>query len=231
MSKVVVITGTSKGLGKYLAEFYLEKGYRVAGCSRSSAAIEHADYIHHCLDVADERPVTDMVKDVARKWGKIDILINNAGTAAMNHTILTPLNVVKDVMNTNFIGTFLFSREVAKAMINQRGGRIISISTVAVPLHLEGESSYVASKSAIESFTKVLARELAPYNITVNAVGASPLMTALLENVPEEKVNKILDMMVTPRPAEFRDVSNVIDFFAKEESDFITGQILYLGGV
>jgi len=231
MSKVVVITGTSKGLGKYLAEFYLEKGYRVAGCSRSKAAIEHADYVHHCLDVADEQAVTDMVKDVARKWGEIDILINNAGKAAMNHTILTPLSVVKDVMNTNFIGTFLFSREVAKVMIGQRGGRIINISSVTVPLHLEGESSYVASKSAIESFTKVLARELAPYNITVNAVGVSPLMTAFLENVPEEKVNKILDMMATSRPAEFRDVSNVIDFFAKEESDFITGQVLYLGGV
>ncbi len=231
MSKVMVITGASKGLGKYLTEFYLKRGHRIAGCSRSGATIEHADYMHYALDVADEKAVIKMVKDVARKWKRIDILINNAGTASMNHTILTPLSVVRNVMDTNFIGTFLFAREVAKSMINQRGGRIVNISTVAVPLSLEGESVYVASKSAIESFTKVLARELAPYNITVNAVGAAPLMTALLRTIPKEKIDKILNMMAIPRLAEFRDVSNAIDFFIKEESDFITGQILYLGGV
>jgi 3-oxoacyl-[acyl-carrier protein] reductase len=231
MSRALIITGTSKGLGKYLAELYLERGCRVAGCSRSSSPIEHDDYMHYSLDVADERAVTDMVRDVARKWKEIDILINNAGTASMNHTILTPLSVVKNVMNTNFIGTFIFTREVAKIMINRKAGRIINISTVAVPLSLEGESIYVASKSAVESFTKVLARELAPYNITVNAVGAAPLMTALVKAVPKEKIDKILHAMAIPRFAEFRDVSNVVDFFIKEESDFITGQILYLGGV
>lgn len=231
MSQVIVITGTSKGLGRYLTEYYLESGYKVAGCSRSDTSIEHGNYRHYNLDVADEKPVVKMVKDVVKNWGRIDILINNAGIASMNHVALTPLNSLRTVMDTNFVGTFLFTREVVKVMINQKWGRIVNISTVAVPLSLEGESVYVASKSAIEAFTKVVARELAPYNITVNGVGAAPLMTALLRTVPKEKIDKILGMMAIPRIAEFRDVSNVMDFFIKEESDFITGQIVYLGGV
>jgi len=231
MVKVIVITGTSKGLGRYLAEYYLESGCKVAGCSRSDASIEYDNYRHYTLDVADEESVVKMVKDVARDWGRIDVLINSAGVASMNHVILTPLNSLKAVMDTNFTGTFLFTRETAKVMINQRWGRIVNISTVAVPLSLEGESLYVASKSAIEAFTKVVAKELAPYNITVNAVGAAPMKTALLRTVPEQKINRILDMMAIPRVAEFRDVSNVVDFFIKQESDFITGQVVYLGGV
>lgn len=231
MVKVIVITGTSKGLGRYLAEYYLESGCKVAGCSRSDASIEYDNYRHYTLDVADEESVVKMVKDVARDWGRIDVLINSAGVASMNHVILTPLNSLKAVMDTNFTGTFLFTRETAKVMINQRWGRIVNISTVAVPLSLEGESLYVASKSAIEAFTKVVAKELAPYNITVNAVGAAPMKTALLRTVPEQKINRILDMMAIPRVAEFRDVSNVVDFFIKQESDFITGQVIYLGGV
>ncbi len=231
MNKVAVITGTSKGLGKYLAEYYLEKGYKVAGCSRSNSSIEHSDYIHYILDVSDEKMVVNAIKEIVKKWKGIDILINNAGVASMNHTILTPLKSAKAIMDTNFIGTFLFTREVAKSMINRKWGRIVNISTVAVPLSLEGESVYVASKSAIESFTKVTARELAPYKITVNAVGAAPLMTALLKTVPKDKIDKIMSMMAIPRLAEFRDISNVIDFFIKDESDFVTGQVLYLGGV
>lgn len=231
MSQVIVITGTSKGLGRYLTEYYLESGYKVAGCSRSDTSIEHGNYRHYNLDVADEKPVVKMVKDVVKNWGRIDILINNAGIASMNHVVLTPLNSLKTLMDTNFVGTFLFTREIAKVMINRKWGRIVNISTVAVPLSLEGESVYVASKSAIEAFTKVVARELAPYNITVNAVGVAPLMTALLRTVPKEKIDRILSMMAIPRVAEFKDVSNVIDFFIKEESNFVTGQILYLGGV
>ena len=231
MSKVIIITGTSKGLGRYLTEYYLESGHKVAGCSRSDISIESDNYKHYNLDVADEKSVVDMVKDVVKNLGRLDILINNAGIASMNHVVLTPLNSLKTLMDTNFVGTFLFTREIAKVMINQKWGRIVNISTVAVPLSLEGESVYVASKSAIEAFTKVVARELAPYNITVNAVGVAPLMTALLRTVPKEKIDRILSMMAIPRVAEFKDVSNVIDFFIKEESNFVTGQILYLGGV
>ena len=231
ITKRLIITGTSRGIGKYLAEYYLRKGYKVAGCSRSSASVEHDNYMHYSLSVSDEKSVVNMVKDVARKWGGIDILINNAGMASMNHIILTPLKTVKDILETNLVGTFLFVREAAKIMLKHKYGRIVNISTVAVPLSLDGEGAYVASKSAVEAFTRVAARELGPYNITVNAVGIAPLKTRLMRTVPKEKIDNILRLMTIPRLTEFRDVVNVIDFFIKEESDFITGQVIYLGGV
>lgn len=231
MDNVVIITGTRKGIGRYLAEYYLEKGYKVAGCSRKRATIEHENYKHYCLDVSDEKKVVPLVKDVVRNWNKVDILINNAGVAFMNHVILIPNESAKEIIHTNLLGTFLFTREVSKAMIRQKWGRIINISSVAVPLRLEGESIYISSKSAVESFTKVSAKELASYNITVNCVGIAPIMTDLLKTVPKEKIDKILDNLTIKRLAEFKDIVNVIDFFIKKESDYITGQVIYLGGV
>lgn len=230
-SKVMIITGTRKGIGKYLAEYYLQGGAIVVGCSRRGNSIEDENYIHYQLDVADEFRVSKMIKDVAKKLGKIHILINNAGIASMNHMILTPTETTRSIMETNFIGTFNFCREVSKIMIRQKWGRIINISTVAVPLSLEGESVYIASKSAIEGFTKAIAKELASFNITVNALGIAPLMTSLIKTVPKEKIDKILDMMAIKRLSEFKDITNVIEFFIKDESDFITGQVIYLGGV
>jgi len=230
-NKVIIITGTRKGIGKHLSEYYLVKGYNVVGCSRGNPSIKDKHYTHYKLDVANEKMVVDTVKDVKEKFKKIDILINNAGIASMNHMILTPTETTRSIMETNFMGTFNFCREVSKVMIRQKWGRIINISTIAVPLSLEGESVYIASKSAIEGFTKAIARELASFNITVNALGIAPLMTDLIKTVPKEKIDKILDMMAIKRLSEFEDIANVIEFFIKEESDFITGQVIYLGGV
>jgi 3-oxoacyl-[acyl-carrier protein] reductase len=230
-NKVMIITGTRKGIGNNLAKSYLEKGFMVAGCDVGKSTIEHKNYTHHELDVSDEKKVSTMVKDTKRKYKKIDILINNAGIASMNHLMLTPTSTVHKIFNTNFLGTFLFTREVSKVMILKKQGRIINISSIAVPLALEGESVYAASKSAIENFTKVAARELGEYNITVNCVGIAPLMTDLLKFVPQEKIDNILDKMMIKRLAEYRDVINVIDFFINDQSDHVTGQVIYLGGV
>jgi len=230
-NKVMVITGSRKGIGNYLAKFYLEKGFTVAGCSRQESAIKHKNHFHYVLDVSDEKNVINMVRDIKRKFKKIDILVNNAGIASMNHVTLTPVGVVNNIFNTNFLGVFLFTREVSKLMIRQKGGRIVNISSVAVPMTLEGESVYAASKSAVEEFTKVVAKELCEYNITVNCLGIAPIMTDLVKTVSKDKINKILDRMPIKRLAEFKDITNVIDFFIKEESAYITAQIIYLGGV
>ena len=110
-------------------------------------------------------------------------------------------------------------------------GRIINFSTVAVPFNLDGELAYVASKSAVEAFTKILAKELAPFNITVNAVGPTPVKTFLTAKVPQDKIRNLLDRQAIKRFGEFDDIGNVIDFYINKSSDFITGQIIYLGGV
>lgn len=228
---VYLITGTRKGLGKSLAKYYLAQGHKVAGCSRGQSTIEHENYLHFSCDVSDEKAVVSMVRQIKKAFGTIDILLNNAGIAAMNHILTTPYQNAHNVFNTNFFGTFLFSREVAKVMMKQKSGSIVNYTTVAVPLDLEGEAVYAASKAAIESFTRVSAKELGQFGVRVNAIGPTPVKTDLIRNVPENKLQELLDQQAIHRFGEFDDVVNVIDFFNSEKSNFITGQILYLGGV
>jgi 3-oxoacyl-[acyl-carrier protein] reductase len=158
-------------------------------------------------------------------------LINNAGVAAMNHALLTPLATVKQVLETNVAGTFLLCREAAKVLRLTSQARIVNISSVAVPLRLEGEAIYAASKAAVEMLTRVLAREVAPLGITCNAVGPTPVETDLIRGVAREQIERLLARQAFPRFGQFRDVANVIDFFLQPESDFVTGQVIYLGGV
>ena len=209
----MLITGTRKGIGRYLAEYYIDKGYRVVGCSRSDSDFSSDAYEHFNLDVADEKAVIAMFGVILDKYGRLDVLVNNAGIASMNHTLLTPAITVSNIMDTNVLGTFILSREAAKLMKTQSFGRIVNFSTVATPLKLEGEAVYAASKAAIVSLTEILAREFADMGITVNAVGPTPVETDLIRNVPKEKIDRLLGRQAISRFGTFPDISNVIDFF------------------
>jgi 3-oxoacyl-[acyl-carrier protein] reductase len=231
MSEVILITGTRKGIGRYLVDYYLSEGHVVVGCSRSPMEDPPEGYDHFCLDVADEGAVGRMVTAVVEKHGRIDVLINNAGIASMNHSVLTPMATVRGIFETNVFGSVAFAREAAKVMMKGRYGRIVNFATVATPLKLEGEAAYAASKAAVKSYTEILARELAPFGITVNAVGPTPVKTDLIKNVAEDKMKSLVDRQAIKRFGEYRDISNVIDLFISRASDFLTGQTVYLGGV
>lgn len=233
MSKeqIVLITGTRKGIGKYLAEYYVKKRFQVFGCSRKPVDYEFENYRHFCLDIADEVKVKQMFADIRKNHNRLDILINNAGIASMNHFLLTPIDTVRKILNTNIIGTFLFCREAAKLMQKNRFGRIINFTTVAVPLKLAGEAVYASSKAAVMSLTEILARELGECNITVNAIGPTPIETDLIRSVPQEKIDALVQHQAIHRLGEFKDISNVIDFFIRPQSDFVTGQTIFLGGI
>lgn len=228
---VILITGTSKGIGQYLAQQYLERGWTVAGCSRGPSSLDDENYFHTCLDVGDEKAVVSMVRECQRRFGRLDALLNNAGIASMNAALLTPARTMESVFRTNCFGAFYFAREAAKVMLKGSGGRIVFFTTVARPLRLEGELAYASSKAAVESIAQILSRELAPSGITVNAVGPTPVKTELIRGVSEEAIERLLSRQAIRRLGEFRDVGNVVDFFLKPESDFITGQVIYLGGV
>jgi 3-oxoacyl-[acyl-carrier protein] reductase len=230
-NKVMLITGTRKGIGKYLAQYYVAQGYTVVGCSRDNVDYELEGYFHYPLNVADEKAVLAMFADISGKFGRLDVLINNAGIASMNHSLLTPAKTVNDVMQTNVLGTFLMCREAAKLMRKSDFGRIVNFSTVATPLKLEGEAIYAASKAAVVSLTEVLAREFACFGITVNAVGPTPVKTDLIRSVPKDKMDRLLARQAVPRFGVFEDISNVTDFFISKNSDFVTGQNIYLGGI
>jgi 3-oxoacyl-[acyl-carrier protein] reductase len=229
-ASVMVITGTRKGIGRYLAEYYLERGWIVAGTSRDASDLQHERYLHYCADVADEIAARRVFVDIQRRFGRLDALLNNAGIASMNHVMLTPMHTVEQIIRTNYVGTFLYCREASKLMQRKRVGRIVNFATVATPLRLEGEASYAASKAAVESLTQIFAREVAPLGITVNALGPTPVPTDLIRSVPKAKMDALLARQAIHRFGEMRDVSNVIDFFLRKESDFITGQVIFLGG-
>ena len=230
-NEIILITGTRKGIGKYLAEHYLEKGLTVIGCSRGEGSIEHKNYIHHKLDITDEQAVVEMVRSVKKRFGRIDVLINNAGIASMNHILITPLKTIKEITSTNYYGTFLFLREVSKVMLKKKYGRIVNFTSVATPLKWDGEAAYAASKAAVENLTQIAAREVAEYGITINALGPAPVQTDMINHVPQEKMDALIQRQAIRRLGKMEDISHLCDFLIDERSGFVTGQIIYLGGV
>jgi 3-oxoacyl-[acyl-carrier protein] reductase len=168
---------------------------------------------------------------IRKREGRLDVLINNAGIASMNHSLLTPIATVNNIMETNFTGTFLFCREAARLMQLNGYGRIVNFTSVAVPLKIEGEAAYAASKAAVISLTQILAREFADFGITVNAIGPAPIKTDLIAGVSQEKLDALIERQAIRRYGEPRDVINVIEFFVDSASDFVTGQVIFMGGV
>lgn len=230
MTRVAIVTGASRGIGLAAAEHLVGLGWRVHGCSRGTSDFESPLYRHHEVDVADEDAVRGMVREAGAEG--LDLLLNNAGTASMNLAVLATTSSVRRIMETNFLGTFLFCREAARVMLRRRRGRIVNVVSVADPLSLEGEAAYAASKAAVASFTRTFSREVAAHGITVNAVGPGPIMTDLIAGVGKERIDALVNRRQSiHRLGRVDDVLNVVDFFASDRSDFVTGQVIYLGGV
>ena len=229
--EVMIVTGSRKGIGRVLAETYAKRGYIVEGCSRGEAGWEAENYTHHQVDVADERQVKAMITDVARRHGRIDIVLNNAAIASMNHILLTPAASANRMLEVNVTGTMLFCRDAAKVMMRRRYGRIVNFTTIVAPIALAGEALYAASKAAVVTFTRILAFELGQWGITCNSFGATPIMTDMIRGVPQEKIDAVVNNLAIKRLGTPEDCCNVCDFFINRASDNITGQVVYLGGI
>lgn len=229
--RVALVTGARKGIGRALAEHLLGRGYHVFGCSRGEADWAAEGFRHIRADVSSESSVKSLFRELKQRGGRLDAVVNNAAVASMNHLLLTPVASVEKMLSVNVTGTFLVSREAAKLMRKRKYGRIVNISSLAVPLRLAGEAGYVASKAAVEGLSQVMARELAQFGITVNVIGPSPVATDMVRGVGEERMERLVDAMAVKRLGTFADIANVLDFFLRPESDAVTGQVIYLGGV
>ncbi len=228
--QVVLVTGTSRGIGRHLATHFLKRGEVVIGCSRGGSTLDAPGYRHVTLDVTDDAAVRGMIQEIRTTHGRLDVLVNNAGVAAMNHALLMPTETARRLLEVNVLGTFVVCREAARLMQKHRYGRIVNVGSVAVPMQIEGEAMYAASKSAVVSLSQILARELAPLGITCNVVAMSPIQTDLIRGVPEEKIAKIVERLTIKRLGRVEDVANVVDFFVSRASEYVTGQTIYLGG-
>ena len=228
---IILITGDRKGIGRYLSEYYLEKGMTVIGCSRSETNLKNKNYQHFCLDVSDEQAVKKMYSEIRHTHGRLDVLINNAGVdLSFAPILLVPYKSALKTVEINLLGTFLMSREAAKIMMKKSFGRIINFSSMLVKHEIKGTAIYTASKSAIISFTRVMAKEVYGYNITCNIIAPSAIKTDLMDSVDKEVLKDILKRNAIQELCKIEDISNTIDWFIKTTSNSITGQIIYLGG-
>jgi 3-oxoacyl-[acyl-carrier protein] reductase len=227
----ILITGSSRGLGKALAEHYLNTGDNVYGCARSEGTIEHDNYYHYQVDIASPEDVKNLFISLRKEIRQLDAMINNAGIASMNAFALTPVESFQKIFDINVQGTFLFCQKAFGLLKRSPHPRIINMSTVAVPLQLEGESIYAASKSAVETLTRIIAKEYGGFGITCNAIGPSPIETALIKGVAKDKIAKLVKRQAVQKMATEEDVINLADFFLRPESNMISGQVIYIGGV
>lgn len=227
---IIVITGTSSGLGYNLA-LHFSQSYFVYGIARSSSKINNSNYHHLKGSVNDESFIQDCLNKIIQEKGKIDLLINNAGVASMNHMLTTPIESVKAIFDTNFTGTFLCTREFSKALIKSKSPRIINISSIATEINIEGELAYSSSKAALNKLTKLAAIELEPLNITVNAISLPPFASKLTNGVEDEKLRKISERTICRLEVNIDSIINVIEFISNPRSNQITGETINIGGV
>lgn len=229
---VIVITGARKGIGKEMAEYFCNQGHLVVGCSRGEAGFSHENYEHHSIDVTDELSVKSFFSLVRKKYGKLDVLINNAAVNnALAPMTLVSYNAAVSTMNTNFIGSFLMARDAVKLMMKNRFGRIISVGSMAVKYEEKGEAIYTASKAAVLTMTRILAKEVYQYGITCNIVSPSAIKTDLMDNINPDALDVVLKRNAIPEMGTPKEMIDVINWLISPQADKITGQNIYLGGV
>jgi len=229
---VILITGTSKGIGRYLAEYYLFKNNTVIGCSRSESTIKHENYNHIIADISNEKEILNIYLFIRKNFKKLDVLINNAGiNPSILSAALLPASLIKKVYEVNVFASMLFCREAVKMMALKKTGRIINIGSMATKHEVKGESLYTSTKAAMIAYSKVLAKEVYKMGITVNVVAPSVVETELSMKINQIALQEVLNRNAISHYGKMEDISNVIDLLIEEKSSAITGQLIFLGGV
>jgi len=237
-NKVAVITGAARGIGFEIARLFAREGACVVlfdrnGAEKAAEALkkQHYDAIASPLDITDANAVNNAVETVAGARGHIDILVNNAGIIARGDIFDLTREQWLQVMDVNVNGNFYLCRAVVPFMIRQHSGIIINITSIAGKMgDITAAPVYGASKGAINTLTKSLARQLADYGIRVNAVAPHAIETDMSADWPEEKRQEVIGAIPLKRMGRPEEVAEAVLFLASERSSFITGEILNVNG-
>ena len=182
--------------------------------------------------MTDETSVRALLSDLTARGGRIDVLINNAGIKTSSLAVLTTRAQAEAMITTNFLGAFLVVRETIKLMKRNRFGRIVNMSSIAVPLGSLGSGIYGASKAALEQLSYTLAREVATDDITINTIGVSVYSDSdMIEEMDPGSLREAQKELLKPSPLTVHEIAHAIDFFASERARNITNQIVYFGGL
>lgn len=240
MNKVAFITGAAKGIGREIALTLAEDGFDIALNYRSNnpdletlekeIKAKNVDCFLVQGDVSDFDGAEQMVKSVIDKYGRIDVLVNNAGITKDGLLLRMDKEDFNKVIEINLIGTFNMSKAVASYMIKQKSGRIISLSSVVGISGNAGQCNYAASKAGIIGFTKSLAKELGGRNILVNAIAPGYIQTSMTEVLKDEIKDEIAKNIPLKRLGEPKDVAKLVKFLAGDDSSYITGQVIHVDG-
>ena len=236
--KVAIITGGAAGIGLASAQLFLEEGARVAiidvseeKTQAAAKSLEHLGEIRaYACDVSKKEVVDDTVARIAKDFGGIDILINNAGITRDAQFYKMDTDNFEAVINVNLMGNVYMTKAVVPYMMEQRYGKIVHCSSVSGFNGSFGQSNYAASKAGIVGMMRVQAKELGKYGINVNAVSPGTIYTDMFKAIPEDILNKKVSEVALKRMGQPEDVAKLYAFLSSDDSGFITGQNIVIDG-
>ena len=237
--QVVLVTGGARGIGKAIAENFAKRGADlvIADISLSSAeetakeiAATGVRTLALGLDVSKSGEVTAAFEKIMKEFGRIDVVINNAGITRDGLILRMKEEDWDAVININLKGVFLCSKEAVKLMVKQRYGRIVNIASVVAFMGNPGQANYSASKAGIVGLTKTIAKEYASRGVTVNAVAPGFIATAMTEALPDNIKQEMLKSIPVGAFGSVDDVANAVAFLASPAHGYITGQVIHVNG-
>lgn len=240
MSKSALVTGASRGIGRSIALQLAEEGYNVAvnyaGNKDKAEAVvaeikdKGVEAFAIQADVANPDEVKDMIQEVVKQFGSLDVLVNNAGITRDNLLMRMKEQEWDDVINTNLKGVFNCIQKATRQMMKQRSGAIINLSSVVGAVGNPGQANYVATKAGVIGLTKTAARELASRNITVNAVAPGFIVSDMTDALNDDLKDQMKSQIPLGRFGEDTDIANAVAFLASDKAKYITGQTIHVNG-